>query len=130
MSDQRVRLGDEELAFLRGGGPRALARIATVDERGRPHVVPGGWAWDDDAGELVLGGRDVPTTRRARHVRANGHVAVTIDGVDTAGGWAPWALLLRCRARVDEARGEIRLRPDRVTSWGLGSVLTRRGPVA
>ena len=61
---------DAELAFL--SDPRlALGRIATVDPKGMPHVVPTGWSWDVAAGELVLGGHDVPATRRARHVRAD-----------------------------------------------------------
>lgn len=111
--------GAHALAFLRHPPDLALARIATVDADGLPHVVPGGWSWDDDAGELVLGGRDVPRTRRADHVRRTGVAAVTIDGVDTSAGWAPWALLVRGRARVEEGEGAIRLRPDHVTSWGL-----------
>jgi len=115
-------LGDLERSFLTEPPVRALARIATVDSRGRPHVVPGGWGWDPDAGErgeLVLGGRNVPATARAAHVRATGWAAVTIDGIRDTDGWQPWALLVRGPARVDEEAGEIRLCPDRVRSWGL-----------
>ncbi|ANS79708.1 hypothetical protein SGUI_2312 [Serinicoccus hydrothermalis] len=105
-----------ERRFLRSG-VRSLARIATVDEDGLPHVVPGGWSWDDGAGELVLGGRDVPTTARAGHVRRSGVAAVSIDGVHDGPGWSPWALLLRGPAVV--ADGAIRVRPDWSRSWGL-----------
>lgn len=105
-----------ERDFLTSGA-QSLARIATVDEAGMPHVVPGGWSWDATAGELVLGGRDVPSTARARHVRRHGVVAVSIDGVREAEGWAPWALLLRGPAIVQD--GAIRLRPDWTRSWGL-----------
>lgn len=102
--------------------PQAVARIATVDANGEPHVVSGGWAWDDVAGELVLTGRDVARTARARHVRDNGRAAVSIDGVQTGGGWAPWAFLARGAARVDETAGTIRLHPTWTRSWGLEHV--------
>lgn len=118
-------LSTEEQAFLQHP-PASLARIATVDASGMPHVVPSGWSWDAAAGELVLGGRDVPSTQRARHVRATGVAAVVIDDVDTSNGWAPWAFIARGPARVDEAAGAIRVTPERVRSWGLEMV--NRGP--
>ena len=109
----------EQLAFLTDPPPLALGRIATVDPKGMPHVVPTGWSWDVAAGELVLGGHDVPATRRARHVRATRVAAVTIDGVDTTRGWAPWAVIIRGHARVDEHAATIRVTPTEITSWGL-----------
>lgn len=111
-------LGPDDVAFLRSGRP-SLARIATVDLHGRPHVVPGGWAWDHDRGEVLLTGRGVPRTARAAHVRASGLAAITIDGVREGGTWAPWALLLRGAASVDEEAGVIRLSPTWSRSWGL-----------
>lgn len=113
-------LGTRERAFL-AQAPRSLARVATVGSDGEPHVVPVGWNWDEHAGEIVLGGHNVPRTQRARDVRHNGRVALTIDGVADAERWAPWALLLRGEARVDEERGVILLRPDWVRAWGLES---------
>lgn len=83
------------------------------------HVVPGGWAWDDTREVFVLGGRDVPATVRAANVRRSGQAAMSVDGVDRTSGWAPWALLVRGRARVDDEAGAIVLHPDLVTSWGL-----------
>lgn len=117
-------LAPDQAAFL-AAGVRSLARIATVDSQGRPHVVPGGWAWDPAAEELLLTGRNVPTTARAAHVRATGVAAVTIDGVREDGGWAPWALLLRGAAEVDDERGLIRLSPSWSRSWGLDEVRRR-----
>lgn len=103
--------------------PRALARIATVDERGLPHVVPGQWAYDGDADELVLGGRDVLSTKRASHVRMTGTAAAVIDGVADGPGFSPWALMVRGRARIDEGAGAIRLSLDETVSWNLSAVL-------
>jgi pyridoxamine 5'-phosphate oxidase family protein len=115
---RRTTPTNQERAFLQNP-PRTLARIATIDANGMPHVVPGGWSWDDETGEIVLGGHDVPSTRRARHIRQSGVAAVTIDGVDHSEGFHPWALLIRGSARVDEAAGVIRLTPHEITSWGL-----------
>ena len=102
--------------------PQALARIATVDADGMPHVVPGGWSFDPATEEMVLGGRDVPRTQRALHVRASGRAAVVVDGLGPGPGWSPWAFVVRGRARVDDDLGVIRIAIDQVTSWGLGSV--------
>jgi pyridoxamine 5'-phosphate oxidase family protein len=116
-------LSDLELRWVRRRPP-ALARIATVGEDGMPHVVPGQWAWDGARVVFVLGGRDVPATVRAANVRRTGKAAMTVDGVDRSGGWAPWALLVRGRASVDDDAGAIVLHPDQVTSWGLQHSIT------
>ncbi len=112
-------LSEVEYRFVTDPPPGALARIATVDVDGLPHVVPGGWSWDSRDQVFVLGGREVPSTIRAAHVSRTGLAAITIDGVATDGPWAPWALVVRGRAAVDEVRRAIVLHPDRVTSWGL-----------
>lgn len=114
-----------ERAFL-ARGERSLARIATVDEHGLPHVVPGGWQWDADAEELVLTGRKVARTARAAHVRRTGVAAVSIDGIAEGPGWSPWAFLARGPAHVDETEDTIRLRPTWVRSWGLDPTSNRR----
>lgn len=106
---------------------RTLARIATVDAGGEPHVVPAGWGWDEEAGEFVLGGRDVARTARAAHVRDTGRLALTVDGVHDGPGWSPWALLARGPAYVDERAGTIRMRPEWMRSWGLPDCGTSGG---
>jgi PPOX class probable F420-dependent enzyme len=60
-----------------------VARLATVDERGRPHVVPIVYAFD---GERLFTPLDAKPKRvgpqhlkRVRNIRANPHVAVIID---------------------------------------------------
>ena len=107
-------LTDLERRFLASPPQMALARIATVDKDGMPHVVPCGWSFDPDRRELVLGGRGVPRTRRAQHVRDTGVAAVVIDGVLTHAGWSPWALTIRGHASVRDTEGcdPIVLRPN------------------
>lgn len=121
----RTHFNPAELAFLQHP-PRALARVATVDATGLPHVVPQGWSFDEATGDLLLTGRSVARTKRADHVRATGVAAVAIDGVHDSGGWAPWALLVRGRAIVDDEAGLVRLTPLAITSWGLEGFLPGR----
>jgi len=117
----RSELSDAERGFLLDPPP-SLARIATVDADGMPHVVPGGWSFDPINQEMILGGRDVPRTVRARHVRATRRAAVVIDGVAAGARWSPWAFIVRGRARVDDEAGAIRVALDDLTSWGLSSI--------
>jgi pyridoxamine 5'-phosphate oxidase family protein len=121
----RSTLSETERRWL-ADPPRALARIATVDASGLPHVVPGGWSFDPASSEMVLGGRDVPGTARGRNVRDSGTAAVVVDGLVTGSGFSPWAFMVRGRARVDQANGEIRIATDNVTSWGLHNELASR----
>lgn len=115
-------LTDAERRFL-AHPPRSLARIATVDAEGMPHVVPGQWAYDASSHELVLGGNDVPNTRRARHVRATGVASAVVDGQAPGPGWSPWALVVRGRARVIDHEGVIRVSCDEILSWGLDEMV-------
>lgn len=125
MSDMaRSTLSETERRWL-ADPPRSLARIATVDANGLPHVVPGGWSFDPISSEMVLGGRDVPGTARARHVRASGTAAVVVDGLVPGPGFSPWAFMVRGSARVDAA-GEIRIATGNVISWGLENELASR----
>jgi Pyridoxamine 5'-phosphate oxidase len=57
-----------ELEYLRGGGPRRLARIATVGKDGSPHVVPVGFRYEPAHDSIDLHGYDLGRTRRFRDV--------------------------------------------------------------
>lgn len=106
-----------ELHFLEN--PRGLARIATVDAAGLPHVVPTGWSFSRDTGELHLTGRGIAGSRRVRNLSAHPVAAAVIDGVDTENGWHAWALVVRGPAAYDAGIDAIRLTPADVTSWGI-----------
>jgi pyridoxamine 5'-phosphate oxidase family protein len=113
----RHTLTPAEREFL--ARPRGLARIATVDSDGMPHVVPTGWKFDAEKGELLLTGRDVGNTQRVKHLAATPHAAVVIDGIDRSAGWKPWALMMRGHAHYDKAIDAVRLTPTAVVSWGI-----------
>lgn len=107
------RFSDDERAFL-AEGPK-LARMATVDGDGTPHVVPTGWRYNADRDTLDLGGRALERTKRYRNVVRTGRAALVID--DVLPPWQPRALLVQGAAEALD--GVIRLHPDHVVSWGL-----------
>lgn len=98
-------------------GPK-LARLATVGADGMPHVVPSGWSYDAALDAIVLGGRDLPATKKYRDVAATGRAALVID--DVLPPWRPRGIEVRGRAEaLDGATPMIRVYADRVVSWGL-----------
>lgn len=113
----RTMFTEAEHAFL--AAPRGLARVATVDSTGMPHVVPTGWSFDAASGDLLLTGRDVGSTQRVKHLRAQPRAAVVIDGVDDTRGWNPWALVVRGTACYDDTADAIRVTPVSIISWGI-----------
>ena len=60
-----------------------VARLATVDEEGRPYVVPVCYAWDGSRAYIALDAKpkSVPPTRlkRVRNILANPHVSLLVD---------------------------------------------------
>lgn len=118
---------DNELAFLQNG-PK-LARIATVDAAGDPHVVPTGWHYNAERNTIDLGGRALERTQKYRNVARNRRAAVVID--DVLPPWRPRAVLVKGPAEALD--GLIRVHPERVVSWGIesdriGERSSRRSP--
>lgn len=105
-----------ELTYLTS--ERRLARLATVDGKGQPHVTPVGWSLADDDTVIEIGGHDLAATKKFRDVARTGRAAVIID--DVLPPWQPRAVEVRGRAEaVEGARPHIRIHPERVVSWGL-----------
>ncbi|MBI2989401.1 MAG: TIGR03668 family PPOX class F420-dependent oxidoreductase [Deltaproteobacteria bacterium] len=123
-----------------------VARLATADRKGRPHVIPICFAFD---GKALYSPVDEKPKRspplrlkRVRNILENPHVAVVVDRYDE--NWKRLAyVLIRGRARLltggenyrravlllrkkypqyrrmaIEERPMIRIMPTRVTSWG------------
>lgn len=107
-----------ELSYLQGD--RRLARIATVGPDGTPHVTPVGWAYDAERDEFSIGGIDLAETKKFRDVSRTGRAALVIDEVLPP--WRPRGIEVRGRAdAVAGDRPMIRLKPDRIVSWGIES---------
>jgi pyridoxamine 5'-phosphate oxidase family protein len=109
---------DAELAYLQG--ERRLARVATVGRDGTPHVAPVGWSYNEAQDTIDIGGHDFERTKKYRDVGRSGRAAVVIDDLASTNPWRPRAVEVRGRAEViAEPTPLIRIRPDRVVSWGL-----------
>ncbi|HJR46850.1 MAG TPA: pyridoxamine 5'-phosphate oxidase family protein [Nitrososphaeraceae archaeon] len=94
-----VTMSKEEMnRFL--STPR-LARIATIDENGKPHIVPVWYYYD---GTNIL----VPTmkgTKRARNMQKNPYVSIVIDTVE---GKPEDISYLNAKAIIVEGKAEIK----------------------
>jgi pyridoxamine 5'-phosphate oxidase family protein len=109
---------ESELAYLTG--ERRLGRVATVGKDGTPHVVPVGWSYNAEHDSIDVGGRDFALSKKFRDVARSGRAAIVIDDLASTDPWRPRAVEVRGRAQaVDGPRPLIRIRPDRVVSWGL-----------
>ena len=110
----------EELEFLHTG--RRLARLATVGGDGTPHVVPVGWSHNRELDAIEVGGHQLEATKKWRDVARSGRAAIVIDDLASVDPWRPRAVEVRGRAEaIAEPRPVIRIHPERVVSWGLGS---------
>lgn len=123
-----------ELEFLRS---QPLGRLATVDTGGVPQVNPVGFHVTS-SGDVVIGGRALPKTRKYRNVAATGRAALVIDELVSRDQWTVRGIEIRGRAEVATAdrpavpggtNDVIVIHPDTVFTWGVESPdqqMTRR----
>jgi pyridoxamine 5'-phosphate oxidase family protein len=110
--------GETELAYLHGA--RRLGRLATVGKDGTPHVVPVGFKYNAEHDTIDITGRDFERTKKYRDVKTTGRAAFVVDDLASVDPWRPRGIEVRGRAEaLDGDRPLIRIRPDRVVSWGL-----------
>ena len=118
---RRTELTPGELAYLTED--RRLARLATADTTGRPQVTPVGmWRYIPEDHVIEVSGHAFVSTRKFRNVQANPQAALVVDDVAPTEGWHPRGILLEGPAEAVEGPdgiAVIRIRPDRVASWGL-----------
>jgi pyridoxamine 5'-phosphate oxidase family protein len=118
---------DSELEYLKG---QRLGRLATVDAKGAPHVVPVGFRLSDDAGAIEFGGHDFAQSKKYRDLQANPRVAIVIDDLASVNPWTPRGLEVRGTAELHDSGGTerfgrgwdgawVRIVPERVVSWGI-----------
>ncbi|MBI2359058.1 MAG: TIGR03668 family PPOX class F420-dependent oxidoreductase [Deltaproteobacteria bacterium] len=136
-------MSNKENAFFRSA---RIARLATADRSGRPHVIPICFAFDGKALYSPIDEKPKRTSplglKRVRNILENPHVAVVVDRYDenwkklayvlifgmakvlTKGPTHKKAVLLlrrkypQYRRMAIHQRPIIRIRPSRVTSWG------------
>jgi PPOX class probable F420-dependent enzyme len=79
-----------------------VARLATADAAGRPHLVPIAFAVEDDRVYSAVDAKPKRTTalRRLANVRANPAVAILVDHYDDADWSALWWVRAEGRGRV------------------------------
>ncbi len=117
---------EQERTYL---GAQRLGRLATVDDRGRPHVVPTGFRFDPAEGVIVIGGHNLAGTKKFRDARANPQVAFVVDDLVSTNPWRARGIEVRGEAQTFIEGGErlgpgfgaawIRIISTRIVSWGL-----------
>lgn len=114
-----IGFSEEEVGYLTS--ERHLGRIATIDRRGMPHVVPVGWKFDPDRQAIVVSGRNFASTQKYLNAARNPNVAFIVD--DVLPPWRPRSVMVQGKAEVVEPgsgrEAFIRIRPKKVISWGL-----------
>lgn len=105
-----------ELTYLHA--TKSLARLATVDAHGRPHVTPVGWSLTGDQDAVEVGGHNLAATKKFRDIAATGKVALVIDEVLPP--WHPQGIEIRGTAHaITDPEPRIRIHPHRIISWGF-----------
>lgn len=124
----RSKFTDHELSYLKS---QMLGRIATVDEKGRPRVVPTGFSLNSSNHTIELSGHNFAATRRVSDVRTHPHVAFVVDDVPNPEQWNARGVMIRGIATLhepDEANtlpafmsGNpwMSIQPTSIHSWGL-----------
>ncbi len=124
----------EELEYLRN---QPLARLATADPKGAPHVVPLRFRVAEDGGSVDIGGRNFAGSKRYRNIKSNPQVAIVIDDLASVDPWTPRGIEIRGIAQLHEGDGRglgpgasdqpwARIIPQRVVSWGVDAAGSRQ----
>ena len=118
---------DKELEYLKG---QRLARLATSDAEGSPHVVPVGFRVSDDGSAIDVGGHGFAGSKKYRDIKANARVAIVVDDLASVQPWTPRGIEVRGIAELHDSGGAakfgsgwdeawVRIVPQRVNSWGI-----------
>ena len=89
---------EKEIEYLRG---QRLGRLATVNVKGEPHVVPVAFRYNEELDAIDIGGHNFARSKKYRDARDTGRAAFVVDDVDLR----PWrARGPRGRRREDRPR--------------------------
>jgi pyridoxamine 5'-phosphate oxidase family protein len=126
---------DKELEYLKG---QRLARLATSDPGGAPHVVPVGFRVSEDGDAIEVGGHGFATSKKYRDLKANAKVAIVVDDLISTNPWTPRGTEVRGIAELHDSGGAAkfgrgwdetwaRIVPERVNSWGIEATAFTEG---
>jgi pyridoxamine 5'-phosphate oxidase family protein len=115
---------EKQLEYLRS---QRLARMATADTGGQPHVMPVTFRVSADAAAIEVGGRAFGKTKKYRDILANPKVAIVIDDLASVTPWSPRGIEVRGTAALQEGEGGpvasgepwVRITPERIVAWGI-----------
>ena len=112
---------EQELAFLKS---QRLARLGTVTSHGQPDVDAVGF--DFDGTHFIIGGRNLPATRKYKNVVAgNTKVSLIIDDLKSVQPWEPRGIKLHGTAEAVQHNGRfgpgmyLVITPTISWSWGI-----------
>ena len=116
-----------EITYLQS---QRLARIATVDSNGQPHVVPVSFRYNAETETIDVGGNHGFAKRKKwRDVKSNPKVAVVIDDIVSVNPWKVRGLEILGEAEMLMTGGQsivpgfdpemFRIKPKRAVSWGI-----------
>ena len=114
----------KEIDYLQN---QRLGRLATVNAHGDPHVVPVGFQYNAQEDTIDIGGRNMSSSAKYREAIKHGRVAFVVD--DVLPPWQPRGIEIRGSVEANTLDGNtidadvppeiIRIRPQRIRSWGL-----------
>jgi pyridoxamine 5'-phosphate oxidase family protein len=117
---------EKEIEYLR---EQRLGRLATVNGRGEPHVVPVAFRYNEAMDAIDIGGHNFARSKKYRDARSTGLAAFVVD--DVLPPWWARGVEVRGRAEVFGEGGEeigpgfdadvVRIFPERIVEWGLDS---------
>ena len=84
-----------EIEYLKS---QRLGRLATVNSKGEPHVVPVSFRYNAELDTIDIGGRNMAPTKKYRDAARQGKVAFVVD--DVLPPWQPRGIEIRGRAEV------------------------------
>jgi pyridoxamine 5'-phosphate oxidase family protein len=113
-----------EIAYLRD---QRLGRLATVNRKGEPHVVPVAFRYNPEHDSIDIGGLRIAQTRKYRDAARSGLAAFVVD--DVLPPWQPRMIEIRGTATTSDQGGKeinqnfapeiIRITPRRVIAFGI-----------
>src|SRR5467141_1497250 len=115
-----------EIEYLKS---QRLGRLATVNGKGEPHVVPVGFRYNPELDTIDIGGHNIAQSKKFRDAARYGRVAFVVD--DVLPPWKPRGIEIRGRVQALPEGGKeimkdfspeiIRIYPTRIVSWGIDS---------